>query len=255
MRFHIPNTSGQVLFETTLEPTVPSLNKLAKELNAGEGEIGSVRGKKARVSVGVPYYENLISRLKAEKEEVPHDIRMMLPKYDFHFVSLSCSFLPDNKCKFVWARFGVELSARSKSGELLAEKPIAYDIFPNEVTSEIKCARETKLGAGLKFNFGIEQIDPISGDVTRKEEFLVYEPELFSFGIGRSIVAWNFSKTKEKSIFGDKRDLLLIVRASKDSRITGKFLLAAEVEFNIGKLIRIPFVRKGAVEVEYKLSE
>jgi hypothetical protein len=112
-----------------LEPTAPALRKLAKEFDVGEGEIGKVAGKKVRVAVGVPYYENLVSRFNSEKGEIPHDICLMLPDYDFHFASLSCSFLPDRDCKLVWARFAVELSAVSSFGEQLSEKPIVMIFF------------------------------------------------------------------------------------------------------------------------------
>jgi hypothetical protein len=125
---HIPYSNDQVLFQTTLEPTIPGFNKLSKEIDTGEGQVGSVEGKTARVSVGEPYFENLVLRLSALKEEVPHEINMMLMDFDFHFASLSCSFLPDPGCRIVWARFGVELSAVSDSGEPISKKPIAYDV-------------------------------------------------------------------------------------------------------------------------------
>lgn len=255
MRFDIPNVRSDLLFEAILEPTATTVKKAAEDSGTGEGEIVA-RNQKNRVAVGVPYFENLVSRLNNKHEEIPYEIRQMMDQYDFHFVSLSCSFWPDSHAKFTWARFGIALNAKSKSGEPLAEKPIAYDIFPSDVTSQIKYSRETKFEAGLKFSFGPATVDPVSGSSTKTEEYLVYEPEIFAFGLRRSEVAWNFSSTKEKSLYGNKKDLLIIVRAPKDSKITGRFLLGAEVEFSIGKLIHLPLVRRDdkAVQIEYDLS-
>jgi len=142
----------------------------------GEGEISILFGRKNKIAVGIPYYENLISRLIGEDKEVPREIRGMADEYDFHFVSLSCSFLPDDRCRFIWARFAVELSARARdSAELLEEKPIGYDMFPDEVVSEIKYRREARLGPELKFDLGVVNAGVNWTDVEQKE-LIVYEP-------------------------------------------------------------------------------
>lgn len=257
MRFSIPQVEDKALFETTLEPKASELNKLA--LDVGEGEISGVRGKKTKVAVGEPYYENLISRLKEKNEAVSYEINRLAKKHDFHFASLSCSFLPDTDCKLVWARFGVELSARSASGKLLDEKPIAFDISPSEVLSQTTYKRETNFSLGLPFNFGLVKVDPRLNWVAQRE-YIFYEPEISAFGIMRSNVAWDFKSTEQRGIWGNKKDLLLIIRAPKNSKIKGKFKLGAEVEFNTGRWTRIlSFARRikedNAVDIEYPLSE
>jgi len=246
----------KALFEATLEPKASGLNKFI--LDAGEGVIGEARGKKTIVAVGEPYYENLMSRLDEKKEEVSHEINRLAKKYDFHFASLSCSFLPDADCRIVWARFGVELSAKSESGKLL-EKPIAFHIDPSEVLSQITYKRETNLSSELSFNLPLLKVGTGLERKTQKD-YIVYEPEIFAFGIRTSNVIWDFKSTEQKGIWGSKKDLLLIIKAPKNSKIKGKFNLGAEVEFNVGGLRRIlPFARReketNAVNIEYPLSE
>jgi hypothetical protein len=90
-------------------------------MQANEGEITVFRGKQNKVAVGVPYYENLGSRLQNLKEETPYEIKRLLNDYDFHYVRLSCSFLPDNDCRFDWARFGVELASTKSFGNSKAD--------------------------------------------------------------------------------------------------------------------------------------
>jgi hypothetical protein len=89
-------------------------------------------------------------------------------------------------------------------------------------------------------------------------DFVVYDPQIFAFGIRRSNVAWDFKSTKEKGIWGNKRDLLLIVRAPKNSKVKGRFLLGAEVEFNMGRgiPIRLRLIKRKdeVVDAEYDLS-
>lgn len=257
LTLHIPKLSDQTLFEATLEPTAPAMGNLVKRKDMGEGEITTVFGKKNKIAVGVPYFENLISRLIEEEKEIPREIKRMADGYDFHFVSLSCSFLPDDKCKFVWARFGVELNAIAKdSGELHKDKPIAYDMFPDEVVSEIKYKRETRLGPALKFNLGFLDASVNLTDIEQKE-LIVYEPQIFAYGINRPNLSWDFKSTKEKGVWGNKKDLLLIVRTPKDSIVKGRFLLGAEVEVDIGRLIKIPLTKRQdrVVDIMYDLTK
>ena len=256
--FNLPvvRSGDENLFDVILEPTAPVIGKLVKEV--GEGEITTVLGKRNKVAVGVPYYENFISRLVEEKEAIPREIEKMSENYDFHFVSLSCSFLPDNNCRFVWARFGVELSARSTSGKALDEKPIAYYMFPDEVLSAVRYKRVVNLESGLKLNLDAVNAGIESGS-GESSDFVVYEPQIFAFGIRRSNVAWDFKSTKEKGIWGNKTDLIQVVHAPKNSKVKGRFLLGAEVEVVIGKQrpIRVPLSkRKGdrIVDAEYDLS-
>jgi len=179
--------------------------------------------------------------------------------YDFHFVSLCCSFLPDSNCRFMWARFGVELNAVSKEdNKPLEEKPITYDMSPDEIVSRMMYKEQVSLSPELKLELAPIKTDIKAGKIATQEEFIIYEPQIFGFGLRRSSVAWEFKSTAEKGIWGNKRNLLLIVKTPKKSRVKGRFIFGAEVEVNvgIGKLIRIPYKRKRdkIIDVEYDLS-
>ena len=257
LKLPIPQLGDETLFEATLEPTASAVDKMIKSEDMGEGEIIEVRGKTNKVAVGARYYENLISRFSEQKEEIPHEIKEMMADYDFHFVNLSCSFLPDRDCGFVWVRFGVELSARSKSGEPQEEKPIVWDMIPDEVNSEIKYKRESIITPKLKFNFGAVNADMKLIDVKTQKELIVYKPQITAYGINTSKPIWDFESTMGKEMRGNKKDLLLIVKAPKNSKVSGRFSFNAEIECKIAKWIPIPLtVRKGKiVDAEYDLSE
>ena len=257
LKLPIPQLGDETLFEATLEPTASAVDKMMKSKDMGEGEIIEVRGKKNKVAVGARYYENLITRFIEQKEEIPHEIKHMMADYDFHFVNLSCSFLPDRDCRFVWVRFIVELIARSESGKLHEEKPIAWNMFPEEVNSEIKCRREVNFGPKLKINLGVVNADMELIAVETQKEFIVYKPQIIAYDIDTSKPKWDFESTEEKEMRGNKKDLLLIVKAPKNSKVKGRFSFNAEIECKIAKWIPIPLtVRKDTVvDAEYDLSK
>ena len=255
LEFRVPKVGDKILFESLLEPTDPGV-RFAKGKGIGGDKIIRIRGKKNRVAVGVPYYENLISRLVEEGREIPREIKKMSDENDFHFVSLSCSFLPDDDCKFVWARFGVELSARSKSGTIPDVKPIAYDMFPNEVLSKIRCKKNTSFTPKLEFSFEPVEIGAEIGSSTQRE-FIIYEPQIIAFGAKTSKAIWDFKSTEERGVWGNKKNLLLIVRTPKESKVKGRFLLGAEVGCKLADWIPIPISKRKekAVDAKHDLSK
>jgi hypothetical protein len=255
LQLTIPSNS-KVLFETVLEPAAPAVDKLRKDVGAGEGEINVFRGKKNKLTVGLYDSRNLIARMQEQNLEMSYEINKMKNEYDFHYAVLTCSFLPDNDCRFEWARFGVQLSAKQKSGEPSTIKPVAHYLFPTEINAEIKYKKEVSVTPELKLSL-FEIVDAgIAGGVTQSMEYVIYEPQVTSSGISKSTVAWDFKKTKEKGILGDKI-VLLVVRGPKDSRVKGRFLLGAEVSSKLSKWVPIPLSKRKdkAVDAEYDLSE
>ncbi len=252
----IPNTGNNTLFEVTLEPVIKGSDRLVKGRSTSSVDINMFRNKKNKVAVGVPYCENYISRLIAEDKEIPHDVLHLGRNFDFHFVSLSCSFIPDRGCKFIWARFCINLKTVPAAGEMLLEEPVAHDMFPSEILSQTQYQREINISPEIKLNLGEASVDTKWINIGTKKNLIIYEPQIYSFGIHTSSVGWDFRDTKGKGLWGDKKDLLLIVRAPKGAIIKGKFSFDAEVSFNIGKWIPIPLSKKedDLIDTEYTLS-
>jgi len=252
INFIIPESKDAILLETSLVPAIVG----SKQETKGSSVISTFKKQSNKAAVGVPYFEELISRLIETGQKIPHEVEIMSRNYDFHFVSLSCSFLPDKACKFTWARFEVELYARSESGSKCREVPIAYSMFPDEILSEISFERKINFGADLQLSKGLFKVGMGLKDHDTKSIYIVYEPQIFAFGINTSKVAWDFQATKEKSIWGNKKDLFLIIKSPKGSRVTGRFSLSAEVGFFLGKMVRVPLKKKEdhIIETEYDLS-
>lgn len=256
-KFSVPQTSDKVLFEAVLESSTTEIdNELRKGGNTNESELKVLFGIKNKVSVGEPYYENLMTMIFREKQEIPDDIIQMIKDFDFHFISLNCSFEPDKRCKLMWARFGVRLKAISReTNKELEIRPIAYDMFPDEITAEIKCSTEVNIDSQLKFDLDmLKTLANLGRSEHSQKEFLIYEPEIYASGLRTSNVAWTFNATTEKGLWGNKRNLLLIIKTPKNSRVKGTFLLSGEVDTE--NILKIPLkTRKdNIIETEYDLS-
>jgi hypothetical protein len=252
LKLGIPESEG-TLFETILEPSAPEVERLRSDEGVDEGQINLLRNKINKLAVGRPYFRNLISEYRDENQELSHEIKDMINNYDFHYIRLSCTFIPDNDCRFDWARFGVELSSESKSQEPLSIKPIAHDLSPHEVFSEIHYRKESEITADLKLKF----VDVgIGGKTGETKEYIIYEPEIIGSGINRSTVVWDFKKTKEKGLWGDKI-LILIIKAPKNNKVKGRFLFGGEVSSHLFNWIPIPVSKRkdDVINKEYDLSD
>ena len=177
VKLTIPQPKG-LLFEITLEPSASTVDKSTR--GVGKPEIHVLRGKENKIAIGEPDYENITSNIQSDRD-TSQNIKELTNYYDFHTVYLYPSFLPDSGCEFVWARFGIELNAKTTSGEMI-EKPIAWDMKPNEVLSEIRYRRDIKTTPGVKLSMPLVEAG-ISHQVSEARQFIVYEPEIISYGI------------------------------------------------------------------------
>jgi hypothetical protein len=251
--------SRKPLFGSFFEPTAATVKKL-KTFGATEGMIEGFKGKKNRVTVGQPYLEPLIPRMQAKNEEVSYEIKRLAEKHDFHYVSMSCVLQPDTGCRIEWARFGVELYATDPNLGVTIHPstgtpPIAYSLFPKEVSSEIKVKSKHSITADLKIK--VSPIEAgIGGSANKDEEYVVYQPQIIGYGLNTSSVAWDFKSTQEKAVLGDK-EVHLIIQTPRGTKVKGRFVLGAEVSSSASKWHRVPasIKKDDAAIAQYDLSE
>jgi len=97
----MPRAKG-ILFETTLDPATATIDKLRMERVWRRSWNKGFSSRHKQSAIGYPYSENLIAKIQNEnaEEEILHQIKAMMNNYDFHFVTLYCSFLPgqNNSC-------------------------------------------------------------------------------------------------------------------------------------------------------------
>ncbi len=252
--FTIPkNDEGELLFKEDLEIGEEDVGKPRADIpteDRDEGEISLFLTRKNWVAVRKPKPENLVAYLLEQKQELPLGIEKEIKEgYDFYHIVLICSFLPDPSCKITWARLTIKMQCKPKKGDpQIQEKPLVYDMFPDEIHNEVKIERTFKVSGGLKYKF--LEFKPES---EIKSEFLVYQPEIISVGRNGSTFYWDFKESFQKSIYGDKV-LFAIIKKPKDSQVVGQFEIDTHVE-TIEGIIGVPLSAKRKKKVVNILYE
>ena len=138
------------------------------------------------------------------------------------------SFISDPHFTFTWARIGLQLSAKSSDSDALCQGIIAHDVFPRQVLWEVG-SDNSYLTPEIQFGLKAQKIENLPVNKS-KEEFVFYQPKINAYGIKRSNVSWDFELSPQ--ITESRRDLLSIIRTTKNCKPKANFLLAAEVEFH-----------------------
>jgi hypothetical protein len=229
-----PPDKDKVLFDVEFGLSEVALNEQKKHRSAGE--IKTLLGKKNRLSIGEPEVWNLVELFEEKGSQISAEVKLMLNDYDFYQVRFACTFMPDENCKFVWARFGVKFSAVGAEEESESKLPVAYDMFPRDVYEEVKVKRDFSIGPNFKYKDFIQV--GISGGSA--QEFIRYEPEIISYGLLQADPCWDFQISKAKNFIIGSKELLMILKAPKGRKVEAKFDLSAEVHTFLGILPMIP---------------
>jgi hypothetical protein len=181
------------------------------------------------VSIGQPEVWSLGEVYPPDK--MPGSARSRAGEADFYLVRFSCSFRPMRKEKEVeWARFLVRLLP-----DQLARQPIAYDLYPHEVTHEVKRDTKVTLGPTLKF----AEVEAKLGEVAFGLEYQELQPSISAAGIGEANPSWDYEEVKGVKIFGSKWMHLLLKAPPGMETIRAYLDLTADVQ---GKGWRLPVV-------------
>lgn len=135
------------------------------------------------VTLGEPQWWSL-SKLAREKGELlPAEFTLLLKDSDFYLVQIGCSFRPPQKGEIQWARLTSYL--RPKVGQ---NPPIAFDIFPREISEERLQNVKISIAPSLKF----ETIEGTVGEIATTISFRKLEPVVVGYGILESTPNWDF---------------------------------------------------------------
>ena len=153
------------------------------------------------VAIGQPQTWTLQEIYSPNK--LPRAFRSQLKQADLYVVYLSCSFLPINKeCRVEWARFRATLLSQTSTGT----RPLALDIYPQQVVQEIKKQVKVTLGPALKFL----EIEATIGNVEFGFEYTEQIP-MISASIGTSFdPSWDYRAGPGHEVLGTKHMFLLL---------------------------------------------
>lgn len=227
MTYHIvtPTRIESPLYESELEFTESSI---VKAVRSGYGSAAKVhRTGRPVISIGQPQVWSLVDLAREKGQPLPAELSLLLRDAEFYLVLLGCSFRLPPTTKVKWARFSAFL--RPKNG---TQSPIAFDLYPREVTKEVQVPLKVSIGPSLKFS----EVELSVGQVVADIRFDRLEPIIVAGGQLQPDPSWNFEEYRSQPILGG-RFLYLIVKKPRDAEAVRLSLdLAADVHTKHGLL-------------------
>jgi hypothetical protein len=104
-------------------------------------------------------------------------------------------------------------------------EPVAFELFPREVTEESKRDVKLKLEPSLK----IKEVGASAGSVETTIHMDRVEPIVTAFGIGTSVAEWRFRKHKLHPLLGARTVYLILAYPSSAGRVQ----LALDLKANV----------------------
>jgi hypothetical protein len=171
-------------------------------------------------------YAAVVSGAQLSEMGVSVDPRALPHDEEIVNIRFACSFLPDRRCRFVWARLGVKLRSVGPSGRRAPATII--DMFPREVGSPISVNRSYTVKASLKLAFVEAALD---GGIAN--DGIAYSPSIYASGLLSDSATWTFQAARPPWLSG-VRELFLLVRLPKGSGLELNYSASAEVRTSFG---------------------
>jgi hypothetical protein len=215
---------GGVLFEAAF---VPSEEFRHKGIATDQPEITTLLGRSNKILIGTPQARNVLAHWP-ENDSLDPDIAAGRRDWDFFRVRLACSFVPARGCRFTWARVNAKLSTTGSLGSGAAS--IAFDLFPRDVTRERRFKRSFSITPSLKFAFA-----ELGAEASTETDAISYAPEMDAAGLLTTTPTWTFRSSDRSGLVGS-RELFVLVKTPKGSKVSGSFRVGAEIHSRLGPL-------------------
>jgi len=165
------------------------------------------------VTLGQPQWWNLAALAREKGEKLPAEFALMLRQADFFLVLLSVSLHPVRNSQFEWARIQAYLRPRENNAEV-----IAFDLYPRDLTVEIKQDFKISISPSLKF----KEVEASVGEVVTNIEYVRTEPIITGYNPLRPDPNWDIEKHKRYPLRGSKFLYMIVKRphGAKGVRLT-----------------------------------
>lgn len=208
------------LFDWQLIPSGPTLDKSVHDSEAQK----ALEGRRNRLQIGTPQVVDL-RRLQAAGGARTIDFDLF--DADFLLVRLACSFEPDRRSRYIWAKLSVVLKAIPESSNTIV---VAFDMYPTSIERQTAVKRKFELAPSVKFSF-LET--SVKGSAS--SEAVIYEPLMSAGGLLTANPSWTFTSSDQSGIVGS-REMFLVLKVSKGARCGARFGVAAEVRGQFGPI-------------------
>lgn len=153
--------------------------------------------------------------------------------YDLVLIQFACSFRPAPECDFVSATIQIEIEDQLPS----KESPIVHDIFPREVVMPVTYKRTFAFDPNAKISLEkIAQIEVSALKLENSSEYILYQPQITTFGKGTEQFGWDFNKTKSQKIIGVKDLFFVVKKLPNHTAILHFKIMECFVQTYIGKV-------------------
>ncbi len=227
--------------EDSTETTAGSIEIELEPIDAAEvkgpgedqAQLLTFRRKKNKVLLGKPRVSDYISELGTASNGASTDlVKLAAAGYSILRVRLTLSLLPDRGCIFTDAEFNIELIGTHVTGGHPAERPLAYAVRPSEIVDELPFTHSEKTIQEIGGEAGLSAgklIAKLTKERAFQEKGNYYLRRVYGYGTNFSEVGWRLQATRASDLAGDITDLEVIVQVPKETVLSGRFSVAAEI--------------------------
>lgn len=241
----IPDCSDTLIYDI-FQVEKDEENK-SKEFASQESSI-SIFGKNNKFKIGRPFYK----KVGIDNNYLSDSSKQIAEQNDIYIISSSCSFLPEDKCKFERALLKIKLLSFDINNKPTEMEPIILDIFPERVEYQTTLNYNLNINPDLKIKSGENEANFKLFELSSEKEKINYLTQIISYGYRTSEVVWQFNDTGRNELIGDVKDLLIIVATPKNSILKAIYDIKAHVRAD-NNIIKIS--KKKDMSIEYIFNE
>ena len=186
-----------------------------------------------RISIGEIVAYDLVQQYAAIKRPLQLDVRGQIDRFEFLVLQFVCTLHPDNLSGVSWFDFMVSFAYPTevpRSARLLTQvspvarvltdvgaPPIAYDLYPSEVSDAVQTEHTVKISPELKFG----EVATIAGEDAVTLKFQKLYPRISAHGRRDSEIYWRYMPGSDDSVPSGDKDMAVIVRRQRGIPVLG----------------------------------
>jgi hypothetical protein len=163
-----------------------------------------------------PFVFDAVKLAQLKQKALDPEIKLLLDKNVFSYIKLPVNIRPRDEVDVRFLSIEVVLASENKGA-------ICWSMEPTRIEEEVKLKTESVLSGSLK----LKDLELGTSD-SLAQEFILYQPNIEAFGIGRENPAWEFTPTKGRKLSGIYI-LHMVVLVPKNTLAAGKVVIKADI--------------------------
>jgi hypothetical protein len=168
------------------------------------------------IRVGEPAVFDAVAYAAAAGETLDAGTRLQLEESEFFLVRLPLNIRPRERIDVRY--LAVECYLEGTPGT-----PICWSMTPERVEQEINASTHASVNSELKVG-----VATVGASGSASADYVIYQPSIVAFGIGRDDAAWEFEPTQGRKLRGVQL-LHLVVKSPRGGAGQGRVVIRADV--------------------------